>query len=96
MGRTLHAVGEGHRYRITVDISTYPARYRALLHELNQTWTVERTEHGARLCLSFDGAVELGVIGRAIACIVGNRRRLEAILDSYDRELRRWDGQRSS
>jgi uncharacterized protein YndB with AHSA1/START domain len=78
---------EGHRYRMTVDVSSYPAYYRMLLHQFAQTWTVTPTDDGTRLTLSFDGAVKLGVVGRLAARILGRRRRLEAILDGYEDEL---------
>lgn len=78
---------EGHRYRMTVDVSTYPISYRMLLHEFAQTWTVERVGDGTQLTLAFDGAVKLGVIGRAAARILGSRRRLEPILDAYEQDL---------
>lgn len=78
---------DGHRYRMTVDVESYPAYYRMLLHEFTQTWTVEPARHGAHIRLQFDGRVKLGIIGRAAARALGNGRRLEAILDAYEREL---------
>lgn len=77
----------GRRYRMTVDVASYPAYYRALLHGFAQTWTVDPVAAGTHVTLSFDGAVKLGVIGRFAARLLGNRRRLEAILAAYDREL---------
>jgi hypothetical protein len=78
---------DGHRYRMTVDVSSYPAYYRWLLEEFAQTWTVEPAPTGTRLRLAFDGAVKLGVFGRAAIRILGRQRRLDAILDNYEREL---------
>lgn len=78
---------EGHRYRMTVDVSSYPAYYRLLLHEFAQTWTLEPVPSGTRIQLAFDGAVKLGVLGRAAALMLGRQRRLDAILDNYEREL---------
>jgi hypothetical protein len=78
---------DGHRYRMTVDVSSYPAYYRWLLEEFAQTWTVEPAPIGTRLRLAFDGAVKLGVFGRAAVRMLGRQRRLDAILDNYEREL---------
>lgn len=78
---------EGSGYRMTVDVDSYPLYYRALLHELEQTWTVEPTANGTRLTQRFDGAVKLGMLGRIVIRLLGNRRRLEAILDGYERAI---------
>lgn len=78
---------DGHRYRMTVDVSSYPAYYRMLLHEFAQTWTVTPVAPGTRLTLEFDGTVKLGVLGQLAARLLGNGRRLDAILDGYEREL---------
>lgn len=77
----------GSRYRMTVDTASYPAYHRVLLHELTQTWSVEPAAGGTRLSLAFDGAVKLGALGRLAARMLGRPRRLEAILDAYEREL---------
>jgi uncharacterized protein YndB with AHSA1/START domain len=78
---------EGRRYRMDVDVSSYPAYYRLLLHDFAQTWTIEPAAGGTHVRLVFTGAVKLGVIGRAAARLLGNRRRLEAILNNYQHEL---------
>jgi hypothetical protein len=78
---------EGHRYRMSVDVSSYPAHYRMLLHEFAQIWTLEPVPGGTRIQLAFDGAVKLGVLGRGAVRMLGRRPRLEAILDNYEREL---------
>ncbi len=78
---------EGRRYRMTVDTDSYPLHYRMLLHEFAQTWTVEPRSDGTQVTLSFDGAIKLGVIGWLAMRILGNRRRLTAILDAYDHAL---------
>ncbi len=78
---------DGHRYRMTVDVSSYPAHYRVLLERFAQTWTLEPVPGGTRIRLAFDGAVRLGVLGRAAVRLLGRPRRLEAILDNYERDL---------
>lgn len=78
---------EGSRYAMTVDVASYPLRYRVLLQALTQTWSVEPTAAGTRLTLTFDGEVKLGIIGRLAARMLGRPARLEAILDAYEREL---------
>lgn len=78
---------EGSRYAMTVDVSSYPLRYRVLLEALTQTWSVEPIGAGSRLTLTFDGKVKLGIIGRLAARTLSRPPRLEAILDAYEREL---------
>lgn len=78
---------EGHRYRMSVDVSSYPAHYRLMLPEFAQTWTLEPVPTGTRIQLAFDGAVRFGVLGRALVRMLGRQGRLEAILDNYERDL---------
>jgi uncharacterized protein YndB with AHSA1/START domain len=78
---------EGHRYRMDVDVESYPAYHRILLAEFTQTWTLEPAADGTHVRLDFDGRVKLGIIGQAAARLLGNPHRLEAILDGYEREL---------
>jgi hypothetical protein len=78
---------EGHRYRMSVDVSSYPAHYRMLLHEFAQSWTLEPVPGGTRIQLAFDGAAKLGLLGRGAVRMLGRKGRLEAILDNYEREL---------
>ena len=77
----------GRRYRMAVDVSSYPIYYRMLLAEFAQTWTLEPVTDGTHVRLDFDGRVKLGLIGRGVARLLGNSRRFEAILDNYEREL---------
>ena len=78
---------EGRRYRMEVDIASYPPYYRALLHRFAQTWELAPTSAGTHVTLRFDGEVKLGVIGRFTAKLLGNPRRLDGILVAYEREL---------
>lgn len=77
----------GRRYRMTVDVGTYPIYYRALLHRFAQTWNVEPAPNGTLVTLTFDGLIKLGLLGRVAARLLGNRRRLQAILEAYEHEL---------
>jgi uncharacterized protein YndB with AHSA1/START domain len=77
----------GHRYRMSVDVDSYPAYYRMVLAEFTQTWTLEPARGGTHVRLEFDGRVKLGILGRSVARLLGNPRRLDAILDAYEREL---------
>jgi uncharacterized protein YndB with AHSA1/START domain len=77
----------GHRYRMSVDVSSYPLRYRMLFAELHQTWHVEPTTRGSRVTLTFHGTVKLGVLGRLSVRMLGRGNRLERILDAYEGEL---------
>jgi ribosome-associated toxin RatA of RatAB toxin-antitoxin module len=77
----------GRRYRMSVDVSSYPLRYRMLFAELHQTWHVEPIARGSRVTLTFHGAVKLGVLGRLAVRMLGRGRQLESILDAYEVEL---------
>jgi ribosome-associated toxin RatA of RatAB toxin-antitoxin module len=77
----------GRRYRMSVDVSSYPLRYRMLFAELHQTWNVEPATQGTRVTLTFHGAVKLGVLGRLALRMLGRARRLDKILDAYEAEL---------
>lgn len=53
------------RYRMEVDVSTYPWSLRLLIDRLGMTWSVRPTpDGGSELELTFAGAVLLGVFGR--------------------------------
>lgn len=52
----------GHRYRMDVDVASYPAYYRILLAEFTQNWTLEPAGGSTHLRLDFDGSVKLGII----------------------------------
>lgn len=78
---------EGRRYRMSVDVDTYPWHYRALLHALAMTWELEPVEGGTRVRLRFDGAVKLGRIGRLAVRAMGRGDRIERIIDAYEREI---------
>ena len=75
----------GRRYRMAVDIDTYPASYRALFSRLEGTWAVESVDEGTELTLRFDGDVRLGPIGKAAVAAMGRDSVLDAILDGYER-----------
>jgi ribosome-associated toxin RatA of RatAB toxin-antitoxin module len=75
----------GRRYRMSVDVRSYPLRYRMLFSELHQTWDVEPSTRGSRVTLAFHGAVKLGVLGRLVVRAMA--RRLDGILDAYEVEV---------
>ena len=77
---------EGRRYRMTVDVDTYPLYNRILLHELAQTWSLEAVPDGTRVTLTFDARLKLGVIGVLVGKVLGRRLDVEGILDAYERE----------
>ena len=77
----------GRRYRMRVDVATYPPQYRALIDELTQTWSVHPAPGGTLLTLTFDARVKLGIVGRAAARVLGRPARLDEILAAYQREL---------
>ncbi|MGE3238568.1 MAG: SRPBCC family protein [Thermoleophilia bacterium] len=78
---------EGSRYRMSVDIDTYPLRYRMLFAQMAQTWIVEPADLGSRVTLSFEGIVRMGVLGRVTVHVLGRPRRLGSILEAYARDL---------
>lgn len=75
------------RYRMTVDVATYPWHYRALLHQFYQTWEVEAVGGDTRVTLRFAGAVKLGLLGRFVVAALSRRIPAERILDAYERDL---------
>jgi hypothetical protein len=66
--RDLHPVGGRAPLPDDVDVSSYPAHYRMLLHEFAQTWTLEPVPGGTRIRLAFDGAVKLGDASDVAPC----------------------------
>jgi ribosome-associated toxin RatA of RatAB toxin-antitoxin module len=78
---------EGHRYRMTVDVDTYPLSYRLLLHELAQTWSVEPVGDHTRVTLAFDASLKLGIIGTLAGAVLGRQLRIDEILDAYEEAL---------
>jgi hypothetical protein len=86
-GETCTLWEQGRRYRMTVDVASYPPVYRALLHEFAQTWELQPVPGGTRVTLQFDAAVKLGVIGRLALKAMGRGQRLERILDAYQQHL---------
>lgn len=78
---------QGRRYRMTVNVDTYPLYYRILIHELAQTWSLEPADQGTRVTLTFDASLKLGVIGILVGKILARQLRIQDILDAYEREL---------
>jgi uncharacterized protein YndB with AHSA1/START domain len=78
---------EGTCYRMSVDVDSYPLYYRLLLHEFAQTWLIDRAPGHTRVTLTFEGATRLGILGLLIVKVLGNRRRLESILEAYEQDL---------
>lgn len=59
----------------------------SLTIRFNVIWTLEPVPGGTQIQLAFDGAAKLVVLGRVAERMLGRRRRLEVILDNYEREL---------
>lgn len=55
--------------------------------DVDTSWIVEPADRGSRVTLGFDGAVRMGVIGRAMLRIVVRPARLRANLGADAREL---------
>ncbi len=80
---------EGHSYRMTVDISSYPASFRALLKRMEGTWTVTPEGERTRIDMQFDGDVRFGPAGRAAVAAMGKPSILDAIMDGYEAQISR-------
>jgi len=74
-----------HRFRMAVDINSYPAAFRAIFKRVEGTWAVEPTEKGTKLTMRFDGKTKLGPIGRGAVAAMGRDAVLSGIFDSYER-----------
>lgn len=77
----------GRSYRMTVDISTYPASFRAIFKRLEGTWSVEEVEDGTRVTLRFDGETKLGPLGKLAVAAMGRDSVFASIFDGYERQL---------
>ena len=80
---------EGRLVQMTVDIETYPRSFRAILRELEGTWSVEPTSSGTMIRMQFDGVAKLGPVGRAAVGVMGKPAVLDRIIDGYEREVAR-------
>jgi hypothetical protein len=52
-------------FRMTVDLASYPASFRAVFNRVEGTWSVTPTETGTRIAIRFDGETKLGPVGRS-------------------------------
>jgi hypothetical protein len=77
----------GRRYRMTVDISTYPASFRAIFKRLEGTWSIAEVEGGTRVTLRFGGDTKLGPLGKLAVAAMGRDSVFTAIFDGYERQL---------
>lgn len=73
-------------YTIEVDVSTYPAKYRALFRSFAGTWSVEPVDEGTRVTIRFEAELRrlpgLPVLGRAL--VRRGKSDIDAILSSYN------------
>lgn len=83
---------EGRRYRMEVDVDSYPWYYRTLIGALSQTWTVAPWADATLLTLEFSGRMRLGFLGRVAGRMLGRRGPLESILAAYESEIVGTDG----
>lgn len=77
----------GHRYRFSVDVSTYPRSLRAMFSAFQGTWTVEPEGAGSRIRLLFEGETRLGLVGKSLVSAMARNAGLEEILDAYEAEV---------
>jgi ribosome-associated toxin RatA of RatAB toxin-antitoxin module len=72
-------------YVVDVDVSTYPAKYRAIFRTFTGTWRVEPVDRGTRVTIRFDA--ELRRVPGLAKLVARHSERslsdLDAILDSY-------------
>ena len=76
-----------HRYRMTVDIDTYPASFRAIFKRLEGAWSVAEEDGGTRLTLRFDGETKLGPLGKVAVAAMGRGSVFDSIFEGYERQL---------
>lgn len=74
--------------RMTVDVSSYPAAFRAIFERVEGTWSVEEVSTGVLLSLRFDGITKLGPIGKAAVVAMGRKSVLGSIMDGYETQIR--------
>ncbi len=79
---------DGRVYRMSVDISSYPASLRTLLRRMEGTWTVTPQDGKTSFELRFDGDVRFGPAGKAAVAAMGRSGVLEAIMDGYEAKIR--------
>ena len=77
----------GQRYRMTVDVATYPPSFRMLFRSLSGTWSVAPVAGGTRLTIHFAGEVKLGPLGKAAVAAMGRDQVFASIFDGYERQL---------
>ncbi|HEX6197279.1 MAG TPA: SRPBCC family protein [Jiangellaceae bacterium] len=73
-------------YTIEVDVSTYPAKYRALFRSFTGTWSTTPVDEGTRVTIRFE-AVLRRFPGRFILARALTRRsesEIDTILNSYN------------
>ena len=75
------------RFRMTVNVASYPSSLRMLFRSLSGTWTVAPVEGGTLLTMCFEGEVKLGPLGRAAVAAMGRDQVFTSIFDGYERLL---------
>ena len=78
---------EGSAFRMTVDIASYPASFRAIFSRLEGTWAVRPAETGTLISMRFDGETKLGPVGRLAVAAMGGDAVVEGIMDRYEAQI---------
>ena len=86
---TCSVVAPGRTYRMDVDTTSYPLRYRSILHTFGMTWDVTPTSEGTRLQLTFSGTAKLGILGRIAMAAMATGDPAGRIIDAYAAQLDR-------
>lgn len=84
---TCSLLAPGRAYRMEVDTTTYPSRYRLLLDEFGMTWRITPTATGSRITLTLSGSAKLGVIGRLAMRALRRDDPAERIVAAYVAQL---------
>ena len=74
-------------FRMTVDLASYPASFRAMFKRVEGTWSVTPTETGTLITIRFDGETKLGPLGSLAVAAMGRVGVLSGILDGYQAQI---------
>ncbi|MDH5423268.1 MAG: SRPBCC family protein [Acidimicrobiia bacterium] len=78
---------ENTSFRMTVDLGSYPASFRAIFKRVEGTWSVTPTEAGTLITLRFDGETKLGPLGSIAVAAMGRDAVLTGIMDGYEAQI---------
>jgi hypothetical protein len=78
---------EDKTFRMTVDIASYPASFRAIFEAVEATWSVTPSATGTLISMRFTGKTKLGPLGRLAVAAMGRDTVLNSIMDGYETQI---------